>query len=280
LDLDVSGVTGGWSLAGAQTLAGTGTISGNAVINGSIAPGTSGIGTIGFGNDLTLASGAIASFEVDADTITNRDRATVVSTLTYGGTLRITATGTLSAGDSWDIFDFGTQTGTFANNASFGTNGSLDPDLPDLGTGLVWQFDYSTGTLSVAGSGNDYADWAGPSGYNLSQGATGDDDGDGLTNFEEYAFGLNPTDPSSVSPLTPPDKTAGTFTYTRRKPTLSGLTFSYHSSSTLTGAWPAFTPPAPDATNNGNPVETITVTIPSDLLDDPSLFLRVHATQP
>jgi autotransporter-associated beta strand protein len=134
-----------------------------------------------------------------------------------------------------------------------------------------------TGSLQVGGSTSDYDDWAGPSGFNLTQGPTGDDDGDGVTNFEEYAFGLNPTSGSSVSSVTAPNKTAGTFTYTRRKPSLTGLTYTYKSSTTLAG-WSAFTQVS-ESSNSGDPVETITVTIPAALLTEPKLFLRVEAAE-
>jgi autotransporter-associated beta strand protein len=133
--------------------------------------------------------------------------------------------------------------------------------------------------LTVGTATSDYATWSGPSGYNLIGGPTGDDDNDGFTNFEEYAFGLNPTSGSSVSPVTAPNKTTGTFTYTRRRQSLTHLTYSYKSSTNLTG-WNSFTPPVPVVSDNGNPVETITVTLPAALLAEDSLFLRVEAVEP
>jgi hypothetical protein len=126
---------------------------------------------------------------------------------------------------------------------------------------------------------NDYDQWAGSSGFNLTGGLEGDDDGDGLSNFQEYAFGLNPTSGASVSPVTPLNKATGTFTYTRRKQSLTGLTYSYESSTNL-AAWPSFTPAVPDVSNNGDPVETITVTVPASLLAEPKLFLRVKGIDP
>jgi hypothetical protein len=130
--------------------------------------------------------------------------------------------------------------------------------------------------LTVTGAGGDYDTWAGTFPGFTDTAKTSDPDNDGLTNFEEYAFGLNPTSGSSVSPVTAPDKTAGTFTYTRRKQSLTNLNYTYKSSTTLSG-WSAFTPPVADVSNNGNPVETITVTIPAALLAEDTLFLRVEA---
>lgn len=126
---------------------------------------------------------------------------------------------------------------------------------------------------------NDYDQWAGSSGFNLVGGPQGDDDGDGLTNFAEYAFGLNPTSSASVSPITAPNKTTGTFTYTRRKPSLTELSYSYEASTNL-ATWPSFTPPVADVSNNGDPLETITVTVPASMLTEPKLFLRVKVTAP
>jgi autotransporter-associated beta strand protein len=161
-------------------------------------------------------------------------------------------------------------------------NGGIDRDLgevilPEGVSGSVVVVDNSI-TLTIGGGVSDYDTWAGLSGFNLVGGPEDDDDGDGLTNFAEYAFGLNPTSASSVSPVTAPDKTGGSFTYTRRKPSLTGLTYSYESSTTLVD-WPGFTPDS-EVSDNGDPVETITVAIPEALLAEPSLFLRVKAHTP
>jgi hypothetical protein len=133
------------------------------------------------------------------------------------------------------------------------------------------------GKLKVANTSSDYIDWSGSSGYQLSGGPGDDDDFDGLTNFSEYAFGLDPTSGASASPIVETDRSTGTFTYTRRKPALSQLVYSYESSTTL-AAWDPFTPPASDVSDNGDPVESITVTVPAALLAEPRVFLRVKAT--
>ena len=131
----------------------------------------------------------------------------------------------------------------------------------------------------VPGESDDYTSWAElfPT-ANLTD-PDEDADGDGLTNFEEYAFGLDPSAGSSVSPIIAPDRAAGTFTYTRRKQSLTLLSYTYQSSNTL-GGWAAFTPPVPVVSDNGDPVETITVTIPPALLTEPELFLRVQVNAP
>lgn len=64
--LDVSGVTGGFTLANGQTLSGNGTVTGGATLgNGStISPGTTGAGTLTTGN-LVLSGGATYAFHFD-----------------------------------------------------------------------------------------------------------------------------------------------------------------------------------------------------------------------
>ncbi|MCX6872770.1 MAG: hypothetical protein NTW21_03035 [Verrucomicrobia bacterium] len=68
-----------------------------------------------------------------------------------------------------------------------------------------------------------YADWATTkySGYELTDPAA-DLDGDGMSNFAEYAFGLNPTTGASVNPVSP--LACKTFSYTRTSNT--GLTYT------------------------------------------------------
>ena len=64
--------------------------------------------------------------------------------------------------------------------------------------------------------------------------ATADPDGDGQTNLQEFAFGLDPTTGSSVDPITRQlDKATGIFKYKRTKD--SGLTYKVYYSSNLSG---------------------------------------------
>ena len=151
---------------------------------------------------------------------------------------------------------------------------TLAPGIYDAGThpGLL----SGTGALEVVSSASDYGDWA--DSFGLVGGPDDDDDGDGLTNFQKYAFGLDPTDPSDINAISPPDRAAGTFTYTRRTLSLTGLNYVYESSSDLV-TWDSFTP-ASEASDDGTPVETITVTIPPALLSEDKLFLRIEASEP
>jgi autotransporter-associated beta strand protein len=134
------------------------------------------------------------------------------------------------------------------------------------------------GKINVGAVVPDYDTWK--TANSVTGGPTADDDGDGVKNFDEYAFGLNPKSGASASPISSPlDKTTGLFKYTRRKQSLTVLTYTYESSTTLAGAWPTFTPDSATS-NNGDPVEEITVDVPNTLLANPSLFIRVKAVQP
>ena len=200
IDGNQSAATGAVSVASAGTLGGNGTVGGNTTVSGTLSPGSGGIGGLTFGGTLALNAASVSNFEVDADTTTIRDRVLGVSALTYGGKLKITATGTLNVGDSWDLFEFTSQSGTFDNDSSFDTDGSSDPDLPDLGAGLVWQFDYATGVLSVANSSTPFGTWALLKGLDgtpgKEDGKADDPDKDGKNNLQEFAFNGNPLDPS------------------------------------------------------------------------------------
>jgi hypothetical protein len=122
--------------------------------------------------------------------------------------------------------------------------------------------------------GDDFDTWALATG--ATGGMTGDSDFDGLDNAFEYAFGLNPTSGGSVNPFAVPFNPAtGLFTYTRRTQSLTGLSYTYEYSTSLSDPWQSFTPSVTPVTNNGDPVEEITVTVPAALLAEPKLFIRV-----
>ncbi len=123
-------VTGG-------TLGGTnGTISATTIASGgTLAPGSS-IGTLNFSSTLTLGGTSVFEINKTGSTLT-ADFANVTGTLTLGGTLNVTATGdTLVEGDTFNLFDAGAFTGSFAT-----------VNLPTLSSAYAWD----TGSLSTAG---------------------------------------------------------------------------------------------------------------------------------
>jgi hypothetical protein len=104
-----------------------------------------------------------------------------------------------------------------------------------------------------------------------------DNDGDGMTNRQEYAFGLNPTLGSSVSAITSGLTTGGMFTYTRRNPALTGLGYKVFTSLDLV-VW------TEDATASQTPdslvaeVQTVSVTLTDTApAVGGKLFVRVEA---
>jgi autotransporter-associated beta strand protein len=216
-------------------------------------------GSIG-GPTVTVANSA--TLGVDGTSIANS------ASLSLGATGLVELTGTETVNTLF-IDDVQMAAGTYG---ATGSGATFIDNARFSGAGVL---QVTTGPAAI----NDFDQWAGPSGFNLVGGREGDDDGDGLSNFEEYAFGLNPTRGESVSPVTAPNKGTGTFTYTRRKQSLTGLSYSYESSTNL-AAWPSFTPALADISNNGDPVETITVTLPASLLAEPKLFLRVKVVEP
>jgi len=119
-----------------------------------------------------------------------------------------------------------------------------------------------------------YADWATAHGIG-GQPASGDADGDGMSNFQEYAFGLDPTSGKSVNPISVPfSKATGTFSYTRTVNT--GLTYTvWHSADLET--WTSTGATQGTAVDDGGGVETVPVTLDASLLSAPKLFVRVQA---
>lgn len=103
-----------------------------------------------------------------------------------------------------------------------------------------------------------------------------DQDGDGLTNQQEFAFGLNPKSGASVSPIIGGLAANGQFSYTRLAN--SGLVYKIYTSTTLGGWVPD--EGATDSQNvgpaNGNGVQTVVVTLTATPVNG-KLFARVQA---
>lgn len=124
------------------TLRGTGT-TGNLVVNSnaSFAPGDGGIESVNVIGNLMLDGGSFSVFEINT-TGDIGDLAISSALLTFGGTLGVTNIGgSLMAGDTFNLFDWGTTTGTFSSVS-----------LPTLDAGLAWNQSnlYVNGQIAVA----------------------------------------------------------------------------------------------------------------------------------
>ena len=76
------------------------------------------------------------------------------------------------------------------------------------------------------------------------------------------------------------NKATGELSYTRRNTTVysTGLTYSYGYSTDLSGAFTPFTPDSV-VSDDGDPVETVTITVPAALLANDRLFVEI-TTEP
>ena len=136
------------------------------------------------------------------------------------------------------------------------------------------------GTITVPpGSGTPYTEWAASflPGNDVSN-PSGDNDHDGLTNQQEFAFALSPVNGSSASPiLVQLDKTNGTFTYQRRAGT--GLTYRILTSTILAAnSWTEdVAATLRQVATLGGSNEIVVVTLTAAPLTAPKLFVRVAA---
>ena len=191
----------------AGTLGGSGAISGTVTIgNGTgtadsiLAPGNS-IGTIATGNLAFSSDGSYAA-ELNGSSVTT-DVTNVTGTVTINAatTLTVSLTGSLAAGQKYFIVNndgVDAVTGTFAGKAQDAVVGNYG------GTDLKISYTGDSGTSAITGgndivlytdaSGSPYDTWANGylSGADVSNKA-GNNDGDGLTNLQEFAFGTQPT---------------------------------------------------------------------------------------
>ncbi len=127
------------TVSSGATLGGTGIVHGAVQVQsgGMLSPGTS-IGTLSINNSLTLAAGSKTLIDIDATDSTS-DRVDGLSSVEFDGTLQLNITGTLSAGQSFQLFSAGAYSGKFS---------SIIPETP--GEGLIWNTNaLALGVLAV-----------------------------------------------------------------------------------------------------------------------------------
>jgi hypothetical protein len=120
-----------------------------------------------------------------------------------------------------------------------------------------------------------FQSWAIAKGLTSGNNQPGDDpDGDGQTNQQEFAFGLDPMNGSSCNPITMPlDKATGKFRYTRNAS--SGLTYGVLTSSDLQ-TWAPEAPVNEAFISTADGVDTMEVTVAAPPVNG-RLFVKVAA---
>lgn len=252
--------------AAAGTLGGTGIITGATTVNpgATIAPGDS---TAEFTTS-TLTVGAASlpggTLAVEIDGF-QADKLVATGPLVVTGaqlTVSLLAGG-FTPGGSYVIAQGSPLTGTFASVPS-GYTVTYSATQAILTVTPILDFNTWSDTFTFANPAADSL-------------ATADPDGDGVTNQQEYAFGLNPTLGSSVNPITVPyNPGAGTFTYTRRLPSLSKLAYTVQTSTTL-ASWDTDVTAGQNVTGTAGDIETVVVTLTPALLGAPQRFVRISA---
>ena len=262
-------------LGSSQTIPSLTGVSGSSVLdNGSL--------TVGGDNANTTFAGVISG--VGSLTKTGSGTLTLSAVNSYTGNTSVTQ-GVLSISNA---FLNDSSSVSIATDAALDMNFSGDDTVASVALGgttyttpgrynaTTYPLFFTGGGSLVIPGGNDYDSWGAP--YGITSGSEGsDNDHDGLTNFQEYAFGLIPNSGSSVNPITVAlDKTAGTFSYTRRNQSLTGLSYTVWYSTNLS-TWTQDSGAGQSVTGTSGAVETVQVTITNALLTNPKLFIQVRA---
>ena len=279
------------NLTGNNTLD-TGT-TGNNTISGNIS-GSGGLTKIGLqGWPLSGINTYSGNTTVNAGSITLADNGGLRFVLTNGASNKVTGPGTANLNGDFTIdttavtANTGTWTLVDTTTKTFGSTFTVVGFTPNADgvtwvmTNLnkTWSFVESTGMLTLTASGGgDYSTWANVYSPADVSNPVADNDGDGLNNQQEYAFGLNPTLGSSVTPIVVSlDKTTGTFSYTRRATSLNtGITYTVETSTDL-ASWPVDAAATQTVTSTVAGVETVAVTVSGAPLTAQTLFVRVKA---
>lgn len=175
---------------GTVVVAGTTTPVGNLVVPNLAVP----VGTLRLSGQSLAVTGNASIGDFGTLALQIRGTGALTDKLNCGGamsaygTLAVSLGGgfTPAVGDTFDILDFASFTGTFAS-----------VQLPPLPVGRFWQTDslYTEGRLAVSSIPANYAAWQATYGAGAF---TVDDDGDGIANGLEFLLGTNPKSNPSV----------------------------------------------------------------------------------
>jgi autotransporter-associated beta strand protein len=151
--------TGILTVSSGATLGGSGSIAGDTTVAGTLRPGNS-PGVLDFGGDLTL-EGAVVMELNGLTRGTQYDGINVGGELAYGGTLTLNFGSTFSEGDSFNLFDFTTTTGSFESITLTGAYTGALANNAGTWTGTIGGQDFSfldsTGNLNVVPEPSTYA---------------------------------------------------------------------------------------------------------------------------
>ena len=233
--------------------------------------------TINAGNTLSLADNAQLKFVLGATSgVSNRISGGGTAALNGDFLIDTTAANALTSG-TWTLENVPSLTGIYGSSFTVvGYTANIDNDTwTKTASGKTWTFVESTGVLTLT-SGSDYSTWVAVYLPADVSNLAADNDGDGLTNQQEYAFGLNPTLGTSVSPITAQlDAVTGNFKYTRRAtPAATGLTYTVFTSTNLVN-WVASGATETGFTTAGD-IQTVSVNVTAPAVDG-KLFVRVEA---
>jgi fibronectin-binding autotransporter adhesin len=267
---------------GTQTLSGANTYSGATTINGgTLALGA--VGTIDNTSAISVAAGAkletllkssyvmpsgkTITFGIDGAGSGSSGQINAAGLDISGATVAFNVSGPLDDA-AYVLASYTSKTG-----AAFG---SVTPP-----SGYTIDYSYNSGTqiALVQSVGTPYDTWIDgyPSITGLDKLPTADPDKDGLTNQQEFAFGLIPNSGSSVNPITIQlSKTTGEFTYQRLA--TSGLTYTIWTSPDLATWTEDTTASAGQVVTPGTPNQSVLVTLTgSKPLTATKIFVRVKA---
>jgi autotransporter-associated beta strand protein len=254
---------------GTMVLNGTNTYDGNTIVN----DGT-----------LEITASSSLRFRPTSNGSNNSVSGSATGGMSFLGTVSLDLTAVdATDGNVWNLFNLGSFTGpaptlipAAVTSTTLGAFSEVSTGVWELPvTGAKWVFTTADGNLAYMVTANDFDSWKDDNG--VTGGENDDDDGDGLTNFEEYAFGLDPTGASSVNPIAVPlDASTGNFSYTRRTQTLTELTYSVWYSTDLSG-WTEDTGAVEGTPSVSGDVETVPVTLSPALLTNSKLFIQVRA---
>ena len=272
----------------------SGTITDNGITSGGAGTGDTRIHLIkSSSGTLTLAGTVSHSGDttVNDGTLVLAATGSLKFTLTSGGHNRVTGAGTAqfhgsfaidtsaltspTIGTSWQLVDMASRTfGPTFHVVGFSPQGDGVRWTQPAGGLNEWVFSETTGTLTLAAS--DYLTWADAQG--LAGGENADDDQDGLSNRQEYAFGTDPKSGASAAPVT---ITSGggalTIRYTRRDPSKTGLTYSVWTTTDLSNWIEDSGATQMPGAIGANDVQPVTVTPSAGLLSAPKLFIQIRA---